>query len=447
MTAQSNGNGAGGPAEAVPVLLPYRATRLDTVARERVEWLWSRRLPLGKIATLDGDPDVGKSTLCLDLAARITTGRPLPGEVVALVPAADVVLLAAEDGLGDTIRPRLEAAGADLERVHHFDAVPAYDEEGQVVAWVPPTLPDHIPALEQLVTATSAVLVIVDVLMAYLSGRADSHRDQDVRRALSPLVDMADRTGTCVVLLRHVPKSQRRGGQALAAGSGSMGIVGLARAGMVAAADPDDPDGLRKVLARVKGNLAPPWRSLTYLLRCSDCGRPACDDEAHGPARIDWVGESALSADQLLSEQDSDDHRSEVDEAIDWLRSMLADGPTPKAEIDPLARAEGIGSKALRTARQRLSVYVERDQSRRGRPSTWSLPDYVPSITSPPAGARNPQLPDQDESGSDGGYVPTLESGHVTGSEGDRACTRCGGPARDISGLCPTCLDPRKDAR
>jgi RecA-family ATPase len=235
---------------------------LADVEPERVRWLWSRRLPLGKLVTLDGDPDVGKSTLCLDLAARLTTGRPMPGEALALVPASDVVLLAAEDGLGDTIRPRLDAAGADVARVHHFDAVPIYDEHGQVAAWAPPTLPEHIGALETLARSTGAVLVVVDVLMAYLSGRADSHRDQDVRRGLAPLAEMAERVGACVLLLRHVPKSQRRAGAGLSAGSGSMGIIGLARAGMVAAVDPEDPTGQRRVLARAKGNLAPPWRSL-----------------------------------------------------------------------------------------------------------------------------------------------------------------------------------------
>ncbi|MGI8757153.1 MAG: AAA family ATPase [Acidimicrobiales bacterium] len=110
----------------------YRSTRLADVVPERVEWLWSGRLPRRKLVVLDGDPTVGKSTLMLDLVARITTGRPMPGETFATVLPSDVVLLAAEDGLADTIRPRLDAAGADCARVHHLDAVPVIGDEGTV---------------------------------------------------------------------------------------------------------------------------------------------------------------------------------------------------------------------------------------------------------------------------------------------------------------------------
>jgi hypothetical protein len=148
-----------------------------------------------------------------------------------------VVLLAAEDGLADTIRPRLDAAGAAPTRVHHLDTVPTYDAEGHVVAWVPPSIPEDLTALEALIVQNGAVLVVIDVLMAYLTDRVDSHRDQDVRRALAQLADVAERTGACIVLLRHLRKSR---GLAMYAGGGSVGIIGVARAGMVAAIDPYD---------------------------------------------------------------------------------------------------------------------------------------------------------------------------------------------------------------
>jgi hypothetical protein len=188
-------------------LARFRSTRLADVEPERVRWLWPGHLPLGKLVVLDGDPDVGKSTLALDFVARTTTGRPFPGEDQAAAPASDVVLLAAEDGLADTIRPRLDAAGADVTRIHHLDRVRHVDTDGHE-HWALPSIPEDVDALDQLVTTTSARLIVVDVLMAYLSGRADSFKDADVRRCLEPLSDLADRHSCCVLLLRHLRKSR-----------------------------------------------------------------------------------------------------------------------------------------------------------------------------------------------------------------------------------------------
>ena len=188
---------------------------------------------------LDGDPSVGKSTLALDLAARVSTGRPMPGEEVATLGASNVILLAGEDGLSDTIRPRFDAAGGDPARVYHFDAVRRVSDDGALTC-VTPTIPDDLPVLEMLIADTRAALVIVDVLMAYLSGRYNSYRDQDVRRALAPLVEIADRTDACVVLVRHLRKSR---GLALYSGGGSIGIIGVARAGLIAGVEPGDESG------------------------------------------------------------------------------------------------------------------------------------------------------------------------------------------------------------
>ncbi|HET6950020.1 MAG TPA: AAA family ATPase [Acidimicrobiales bacterium] len=376
----------------------YRSTRLADVVPQRVRWLWPSRLPRGKLVVLDGDPDVGKSTVMLDLVARLTTGRPMPGEDLAAIPASDVVLLAAEDGLADTIRPRLDAAGADPARVHHLDAVPAYDDEGQVMAWVPPSIPEDITALEALIEETSAVLVVVDVLMAYLSGRADSHRDQDVRRALAQLADIAERTGACVVLVRHLRKSR---GSAMYAGGGSVGIIGVARAGMIAAVDPDDESGTRRVLARAKGNLAPPYPSLAYTLLA---------DMEGGSVRVDWLGESAHTGDQLLAPQPDADERDKIDGAVEWLREVLADRPRKRAEIIAEGRPEGYGEKMIERAAKRLGVVSERDQQVQGRPATWTLPGYPTPVIRQATLSDNTQAPDQGKQAESDGF-PTHPDG------------------------------------
>ncbi|MGI8937812.1 MAG: AAA family ATPase [Iamia sp.] len=423
----------------------YRSTRLADVTPELVDWLWPGRLPRGKLVVLDGDPSVGKSTLMLDLAARITTGTPMPDEDLATVPPADVVLMAAEDGLADTIRPRLDAAGADCARVHHLDAVPVVDDEGNIRDR-PPVIPGDADAIEALVTSTGAVLVVVDVLMAYLDGRNNSYRDQDVRGALAPLAAVAERTGATIVVLRHLTKQS--GGAALYRGGGSIGIIGAARSALVAAVDPDDENGVRRVLAQTKSNLGPPPPALGYQLSA---------DDDRGCARVEWLGVTAHTADGLVAAPQTAEERSALDEATDWLRSMLADEPRLRSELARRARAEGISDVTLRRAREHLGVVVERDDHTEGRPSTWALPpdladvgteadEYVSPPNDPYSMTRTPQDADQEKRSE------SESTGHLLANDpysdpapGDGRCVEGGAglfhAASQERGICEAC-DP-----
>jgi hypothetical protein len=244
------------------------------VDRELVRWLWPGRIPRGKVTVLDGDPGTGKSTLTLTIAAKVTTGSPFPDG--ARPERGDVILLSAEDDIGDTIRPRLEAAGADLARCWVLPDVHPEVEPGKELKEPPPPRPPELPAdlplLENLVKSKVAALVIIDPIAAFLSGAVDMHRDQDVRRALAPMVYMAARTGTAVVIVRHMNKGQ---GTALYRGSGSIGIVGAARSGLLVAPDPDDDS--RRILASSKSNLAKEPDALAYRI---------VEDERYGVARV-----------------------------------------------------------------------------------------------------------------------------------------------------------------
>jgi len=177
--------------------------------------------------------------------------------------------MSAEDGLADTIRPRLDAANADVSRVVAVQGVPI-DDEGTLR---PPTLAD-VEQLRTLVTGTHARLVIIDVLMAYLPTGTDAHKDQDVRRVLARLAALAESTSCSILLLRHLNKGN---GDPLYRGGGSIGIVGAARAGMIVATDPDNAD--QRVLASVKNNLAPKPPSLLYQL---------VPDDLRGVPRVQW---------------------------------------------------------------------------------------------------------------------------------------------------------------
>ena len=156
---------------------------LSDVVPEQVDWLWPGRIPLGKLTVLEGDPKTGKSTTAIDIAARVSTGSPFPDHAQLSSPGF-VILMSAEDGLTDTIRPRLDAAGADPSKVMAWETMPTLNKEGVVNGIRPPSLPLDIEALGNLIIGHSAVLVIVDVLAAYLGSGVDSHKDQDVRRAV-----------------------------------------------------------------------------------------------------------------------------------------------------------------------------------------------------------------------------------------------------------------------
>ena len=340
-------------AEMVPVAKPMSLSviRLDTVTPERVSWLWDGRIPAGKVVTLDGDPGLGKSTLALTLAAVVSTGGTWPDGSKCDHPG-DIVLLSAEDGLADTVRPRADAAGADVTRFHAVRGVTL--EDGTLV---PPTLAD-VAQLAELVRQTGARLLIVDVLMAYLPTGTDSHKDQDIRRVLSRLSAMAENTGCTVLLLRHLNKA--KGSDPMYRGGGSIGIVGAARAGMLVAADPDDPD--IRVLASTKSNLGRPPSSLTYRLA----------DTGTGVARVEWIGTDERDARTLLADtgRDGDEDDNSI---LGIVRAYLTEcgGKAPANDVLKHTRSAGLSDNSVKKARARKSSGITTERSGFGKGASW----------------------------------------------------------------------------
>jgi hypothetical protein len=368
------------PAEQAESIGGPVVVRLSEVEPERVEWLWDAYLPLGKLVVLDGDPDLGKSAVTLDLAARVSTGSPMPDRGTPVKGA--VLILSAEDGLADTIRPRLDAAGGDPAQVITITEVPDHDAEGKAITR-PVSLPGDLAAIGQVIASNGVVLVIVDVLMAYLSGYVNAHRDQDIRRALHPLAAMAERTGCCVLVIRHLNKS---GGQhAIYRGGGSIGIIGAARAGFMVGTDPDDDTGQRRVLAPVKANLATRPPALAYQL---------VPDELHGCVRVQWLGVSQRRAADLLAIDDDEarDEKTAAEEAAEWLTGYLkdqADQEAPSADVKKAARTAGIPERTLQRGRVKAKVRIKTS----GFPprSVWRLPDDYGE--SPPEAEHPPLVP------------------------------------------------------
>lgn len=334
--------------------VPTVHTLADVVV-ERVSWLWPGYLPAGKLVVLDGDPSVGKSTLTTDLAARCSTGSAWP-DLAASIGPRDVLLLSAEDGLGDTIAPRLTAAGADKARVHALSEVPQVDDNGGV-RMVPPSLPRDIPHIERIVKDRRVALVVVDVLMAYLNGKVDSHRDQDVRGVLHQLAAMAERTGCTILLIRHLNKAG--GGSPLYRGGGSIGIIGAARAAFIVGRDPDDHD--RRILACSKLNLAVEPPTLAYRL---------VSDADLGCARVEWEAEpvAGMTAARLLSGPVDEDERAARDAAAEWLDAYLADNGGEATANDVYREGDkaGFSRDQLKRSKARAGVQSAKSSLRGG---------------------------------------------------------------------------------
>jgi hypothetical protein len=295
-------------------------------------------------------PGLGKSAMTLDIAARVSAGMKLPDE--ERCEPAGVVLMSAEDGLQDTIRPRLDAAGADTKRILALTA--KLDSKGveQIIS-----IPEDLPLIEQEIERVGAKLVVVDPLMAFLSGDANSHRDQDVRRALAPLAALAQKTGAAILIVRHLNKAS--GGNTLYRGGGSIGIIGAARSGLVVAEDPEDSE--RRILAHNKQNLSKPSASLVFTVEAA----------SNGVARIVWRGQSELNASQILRPPVDEEEKSALAEAKEFLVDELEDGPMAAKQVKSSARDADIAERTLTRAKAALKVKSNKEADGSW---TWSLP-------------------------------------------------------------------------
>ena len=334
---------------------------MSDVAVRPVEWLWPRWIPLGKVTILDGDPGMGKSTLLLDLAARLSRDGLMPDGAVGRVGSS--LILSAEDGEADTIKPRLEAAGGVAERLFTLPAVQGDDGEER-----PPEIPRDLPVIEAAMAEYAARLVIIDPLMAYLTG-ADASRDQEVRRALHKLARAAERQNCAVVCLRHL---NRFGDKAIYRGGGSIGIVAAVRSGLLVAADPDDPQS--RLLAATKCNLTAPPRPLRFRLE-------PCD----GVCRLVWHGGADYEADDLVRKMshaeraDREEIRCLLQEAMDFLCDFLAAGPKPRSECYLMGQANGYSRRTMERAVKALGLRTHFGCENPGGEANYELPPAPPA--------------------------------------------------------------------
>lgn len=324
--------------------------RLSDVETEHVRWLWPGRVPYRHVTILDGDPGTSKSTVTLDWAARVSRGGTMPDDTP--VDEAGVVLVCAEDRLEDTIKPRLKAAKANLDRI--VSVTLPVDDKGHVQ---PLTIPDDLERIGEVIRTTDASLLIIDPITAYLPERINSHNDASVRRALTPLAQFAHEMGVAAVLVRHLNKSGDL--KAMYRGGGSIAFTGAARSVLVVAEHPEASN--LRVIARVKGNLAAPVPSFAYdVLPSVEYDQPL----------IQWRGEIDIDADTLVSGGDGRRASPARDDAEAFLRTVLADGPVAVPDIEDEARQAGHSWRTVQRAKEAVAI-AERVQAENGQILGW----------------------------------------------------------------------------
>ncbi|MEX0701858.1 MAG: AAA family ATPase [Planctomycetales bacterium] len=325
--------------------------RMADIEPESILWLWPGRIPRGKLTVLAGNPGLGKSFLTIDLAARVSRSMPWP-DCRGSAPLGSAVLLSAEDDPADTIRPRLDAAGADVSRVYVVEGVQRTDDKGEYITGL--ELDRDLQHLESAIEeAGDCRLVVIDPISAYLGG-VDSHRDAAVRSVLKPLADLAARHGVAVVMVAHLRKGD---GEAVQRTMGSLGFVAAARSAWSFSEDREDKG--RVLMTPIKLNLAARAKGLAY--RMVPVGETAV--LAWEPDELDMTAEEAIGRDQKA--------RGEKGKAVRWLRGVLADGAVEAKELQEQAESDGYSWTTI--VRAKKGAGVESVKSGFQGRSCWSL--------------------------------------------------------------------------
>lgn len=313
---------------------------MKDVAVQTTEWLWFPYIPFGKLTIMQGDGGDGKTTTALQIAAAVTTGALLP-ECSHAVGPFDVIFQTAEDGLGDTVKPRLLQAQADVSRVHVVDE----SLEGL-------TLNDA--RIEQAILQTGARLIILDPLQAYIGAKVDMHRANEVRPVLKKVGDIAEKYGCAFVVIGHLNKSASKGQYR---GLGSIDIYSAARSVLTFGRMKDEQ--YQRAFAHVKSNLAPEGASIAYELPPETGFR--------------WLGKSDVTAGELLGSDFEGGWRKKettFDRAAALLQHELAQHSLPAEEVYRKAEELEISKRTLDSAKAQLSV----KSRKKGTQWFWELP-------------------------------------------------------------------------
>lgn len=324
----------------------------STIIPESISWLWDGWLPLGKLVIFAGQPGTGKTTVMMAVASTTTTGGRLPdGSTTA---AGSVVIWSGEDGIADTLVPRLVAMGADMNKIYFVTGT------GRV-SFDPSKDMPHLSAQIKLVPDVR--LVIIDPVVSAISG--DSHKNAEVRKGLQPLVDLGADTGACIVGISHFNKSGGNTSNPLDLISGSIAFAAVARVVLGAAklTAPDEEHGHSRIFCRIKSNIGPDEDGIGYDLRMEPLtGQPGIE-----ASTVLWgqyvTGHSRDLLSQAAPEDSNPKANTRASEAQEFLKEILSGGAIAQKTVEEEAGKAGISEKTLRRAKKDLSVMSKKNFS------------------------------------------------------------------------------------
>ena len=319
---------------------------MEQVEIEKIDWLLYPFIPFGKVTIVQGDPGEGKTTMVLQIIAKLTKGEvvlpsdsdesDLEKKTMALEPV-NVIYQTAEDGLGDTIKPRLLSAGADCSRVM------VIDDDDQAL-----TMMDA--RLEEAIIKTNARLVVLDPIQGFLGTAVDMHRANEIRPLMKRVAVLAEKYHCAIILIGHMNKNSN--GKSSYRGLGSIDFQAAARSVLIVGRIKDEPE--IRVVCHVKSSLAPEGKSIAFRL-----------DKDTG---FEWIGEYDISADDLLS---GDNRGQKIHAAKEFLKEILASGSVAQTKVAEEAESRKIKKKTLWNAKKELEI----DSVKIGNQWFWMLPE------------------------------------------------------------------------
>ena len=319
---------------------------MEQVEIEKIDWLLYPFIPFGKVTIVQGDPGEGKTTMVLQIIAKLTKGEAvlpsgsdepaLEGKTMALEPV-NVIYQTAEDGLGDTIKPRLLSAGADCSRVM------VIDDNNQAL-----TMMDA--RLEEAIIKTKVRLVVLDPIQGFLGAAVDMHRANEIRPLMKRIAVLAEKYHCAIILIGHMNKNSN--GKSSYRGLGSIDFQAAARSVLIVGRIKDEPE--IRVVCHVKSSLAPEGKSIAFRL-----------DKDTG---FEWIGEYDISADDLLS---GDNRGQKIHAAKEFLKEILASGSVAQTKVAEEAESRRIKKKTLWNAKKELEI----DSVKIGNQWFWMLPE------------------------------------------------------------------------
>lgn len=319
---------------------------MEQVEVEKIDWLLYPFIPFGKVTIVQGDPGEGKTTMVLQIIAKLTKGEAvlpsgsdepaLEAKTVDLEPV-NVIYQTAEDGLGDTIKPRLLSAGADCSRVM------VIDDNDQAL-----TMMDA--RLEEAIIKTKARLVVLDPIQGFLRAAVDMHRANEIRPLMKRVAVLAEKYHCAIILIGHMNKNSNR--KSSYRGLGSIDFQAAARSVLIVGRIKDEPE--IRVVCHVKSSLAPEGKSIAFRL-----------DKDTG---FEWIGEYDISADDLLS---GDNRGQKIHEAKEFLKEILVSGSVAQTKVAEEAESRGIKKKTLWNAKKELEI----ESVKIGNQWFWMLPE------------------------------------------------------------------------